>query len=297
MNTDKHGSTDLERLPGALRSRRFVVVAVGAILLSAAGIFLYDLLQPEPTWNGRRLSSWLNDLRTDTQQSRANQDQAGTAVSAIGAKGIPLFLTWMNSGDSPVKKVVYGILPRRLQLRWHPQWAYDRQWMAATAFGFLGTNAESVVPELSRLLGSGKRGRFAAAALAGIGMPAFPVLTNLFLQQQTAEDSAYGLTGFGDMAMPILINALTITNRTVHQAAFAGVHFSVYNQYIWKGPDRSSRIVRSSMSFNQSNIGVAMAAHTGREKALLVQTLDQCLVSTNQEVATAARLVKMQLGL
>lgn len=297
MNADKHESRQAGHGPGRSRVRRAVFMVAITVFLSATGALLYALMRSEPTWNGRRLSSWLDDLRADSQLSRASQDQAEAAVRAIGDKSIPLLLTWMNSDDSPVKKAIYGSLPRGLQLRWHPQWAFDRQWMAATAFDILGTNAEPAIPKLSQLLGTGKRGRAAAAALGGVGATAFPVLTNLLAQQQTAEDAAYGLTRFGDEALPVLIRTLIVTNRIIHQAAFDGVHFCVYNQYIWNDPDRAARNVRSSVAFNTSSIGTAMATHAGREAILLQRTLDQCLASTNKEVATTARLLKTQLGL
>jgi hypothetical protein len=270
-----------------------VFLVLGAIFLLVAGSVLFDLLRPEPACNGRRLSGWLNDFVPYAQQSGANQDQAVAAVQSIGARGIPVLLRWMNSEDNSAKKAIYQMLPRNLQLRWQPQWAFDRWWSAAKGFEILGTNGVSAMPELSRLLGVGKRGQPAAAALAGIGEPAFHVLTNLFLQEASANDAAYGLTRFGEMALPTFIHALANTNQTVHRAAFAGLRFSMNNAYIWKDPNPS----RGSLLFNTTAISAAMVMHAGRQKTLLAQTLDQCLVSTNQEVAITARIMKTQLGL
>lgn len=293
MNTDKHGSIEGEREPNSLQLRRLVIAIAGACLVFAVGFVVYRFLSPEPTWNGRRLSSWLNDLRPYAQQSGTNPDQAEAAVLAVGAQGVPLLLTWMKSEDSSTKKTIFQMLPRNLQRRWQPQWAFDRWWSAARAFTVLGTNAAPAVSELSRLLGTGKRGPAAAAALAGIGAPALPVLSNSLIQLTTANDAAYGLTRFGDAALPTFIYALTNSSPVVHQAALGGIRFCVYDQYVWQDPDLS----RSSLKFSTTSIGAAMAAHAGRGKSLLVQSLDQCLGSTNQEAATAARLVKTQLGL
>ena len=106
--------------------RHLVVVIIGACLSLVVGITAYQSLRPEPTWDGRRLSSWLNDLRPYAQQSEASPDQAEAAVRAMGAQAIPLLLTWIKSEDNAAKKAIYQVLPRNLQERWQPQWAFDR---------------------------------------------------------------------------------------------------------------------------------------------------------------------------
>jgi hypothetical protein len=169
--------------------------------------------------------------------------------------------------------------------------------MAASAFGVLGTNANAAVPKLSRLLGDGKRGRAAAAAVSGIGLAAVPVLTNLVFQPQTAQDAAYGLTRFGDEAIPVLLLAALSTNRNVHGAALGGLHFCIFDSYLWLDPDLGRRALRSSMKYNLTCISVATAAYNGRETMLVRQIMEKCETSTNAAVAAAALATRRKLGL
>jgi HEAT repeat protein len=236
---------------------------------------------------------WLRQIQRD---SAAEQQQAEVALRGLGTNSIPFLLGWLESHDSPLKKMYYEMLPRRKLIQSPPEWAFDQQWMAASAFGVLGTNANAAVPKLSRLLGDGKRGRAAAAALSGIGPAAVPVLTNLVFQPQTAQDAAYGLTRFGDEALAVLLVAALSTNRSVHVAALSGLHFCIFDSYLWLEPDLGRRALQSSMKYNTACISVAMSAYSGRETMLVSQILEKCESSTNQAVAAVALATRRKLG-
>src|SRR2546422_583762 len=84
MTTDKHQTTYAEcALPGS-RVPRPLVFVIAAMLVLAAGILLYSWGRPEPSWNGRRLGSWLYELRPYSQLSGPTQDQAEAAIRAAG---------------------------------------------------------------------------------------------------------------------------------------------------------------------------------------------------------------------
>jgi hypothetical protein len=276
-----------------LRSFRLWLAFLAVALVATCGV-IYFSAPSEPSWNGRPLSMWLRQIR---RGSSTDQLQAEVALRCLGTKSIPFLLGWLNSRDNPLKKVYYEILPRRKQIQWQPEWAFDRQWMAASGFGVLGTNANAAVPRLSWLLGDKRRGRAAAAALSGIGAAAVPVLTNLVFQSQTAPDAAYGLTRFRDEAIPVLLQAALSTNPSVHVAAVGGLHFCAFDSYQWLDPDLGMREHRCSMKYNASCIAVAVAAHSGRERTLLTQTLAKCEVSTNRTVVAAALAARRKLGL
>jgi HEAT repeat protein len=152
---------------------------------------------PEPTYHGKKLSKWLQDLGYDTdvitkQDKRRNQ-QAEDAIRAMGTNTFPMLLQDIGSENQTSR--------------------YEAMW----AFHALGPIAEPLVPQLSLMLDTTKdeaKAKMVAIALNGIGSSAIPSLimaftnTNHFYVVHLVAVSA--LAGYGAkarVAIPALIAA------------------------------------------------------------------------------------------
>ena len=130
------------------------------------------LLAREPSYQGRSLTSWLEQIAGPPWDETQTQP-AENAVRAIGAKkALPHLLRMAKAEDDPVslwlieksKDLKLGFL------RWHS--AEERQRLAVAGFQALGTNGAPAVGELAKLLDKPDRAELSAECLARIGKPA-----------------------------------------------------------------------------------------------------------------------------
>ena len=140
-----------------------IAVLVGVVLM---------LLAREPSYQGRTLTSWLEQIAGPPWDETQTQP-AENAVRAIGAKkALPHLLRMAKAEDDPVslwlieksKDLKLGFL------KWHS--SEELQRLAAAGFQALGTNAAPTVEELTKLLDKPDHAEMAAICLAGIGKPA-----------------------------------------------------------------------------------------------------------------------------
>ena len=129
--------------------------------------------QNEPTYQGRSLSEWTDDLGTLGRAGvRGPEPQASIAIRHMGTNAIPILLKWMSEPDpSEVTKTNVS-----------PWFNTSRSQRAAMAFGILGETARPAIPELTRLAGTSsdpKRVERCANCLAGIGPEAVASLLSL----------------------------------------------------------------------------------------------------------------------
>lgn len=120
---------------------RILIILVVVIL---AGVIGRQVAKPhEPLYKGKPLSLWLTKEYTNSNSG----DDVETAVRLAGTNGIPVLLRLLRAKDSALM---------RLAQRQHiinvehmpPQIGY---YGASYAFGVLGTNAYTAVPELIKI--------------------------------------------------------------------------------------------------------------------------------------------------
>ena len=278
--------------------KRLGITVVGVALVAV--IVAYSFWFSEPRWQGRRLSSWLGDMRPGRPEEQ--QRQAEAAIQAIGINGIPTLLRLMRAEDSSLKRFIHEMEPNSRKSRFPRtqfHWAYEDWANATQGFDILGPAAAAAVPEIVGYLAEDQRGRYAALSLAAIGTPALPALTNVLLQQTTAYSAALALTGSGDEGVAVLLTALTHTNHIVRIGATTALRFllsySARQMSVTGG--RWDRLASRIDQYESFVVQTAAGFHAGREKNLIRLTLDQYATNTSPNVAATARSVRQRLGL
>jgi HEAT repeat protein len=165
---------------------RILALVLGPLLLVAviAGFWvLDDRTYPEPVYQGKRLSQWLDEYQIERNGAdpaawaRADAEDAKVdeIVRKIGTNAIPALFRMLTAKDSPIGKVKFWIYHNgyyTFKERPVPAWA--RSIEASMGFRALGTDAKDAVPKLIELY---ERESFPyqetiAYALGGIGPPA-----------------------------------------------------------------------------------------------------------------------------
>jgi HEAT repeat protein len=147
----------------------FIFVALVVVL---GGVVLLSPLR-EPSYQGRSLTSWLQQCKDTGFYETQRLAQAQNAVRAMPVrKVLPRLLKLAETTDDPVSLWVIGLTDKfRIQfLKWHT--AEDFQQLGIAGFEALGTNAAPAVEELTKLLDDKKRAFVAVRCLAAIGKPA-----------------------------------------------------------------------------------------------------------------------------
>jgi hypothetical protein len=178
-----------------MEKRGRVLIAVVAVAVLATLVWTLLARPSEPVYKGGSLSYWLIQ-RTDSN-SKAERDEAATAIRAMGTNAIPTLLRMMRAKESRFKS-------RWLARRWYglfemhfsePAGIVAR---AEEGFDVLGTDAASAVPELSKILDE-------------------------TLSPECASRTANALGNIGPdgrAAVPSLLRAATKTKGTAHYEAF-----------------------------------------------------------------------------
>lgn len=204
-------------------------------MLLACGIFAIGLRAPredEPSYQGRTVSEWLNDI----DQGRWGAWNEAP-IRAIGTNAIPAYLKWVSyEGGVPQSRIaklvelVSPALGRRLT-SWH---YWGRSNRVREAFRILGPQARAAIPELTRLAQTAippradgsEPGRAPQCidCLGFIGTDALPGILSLVTNSPplTRCHAIWKLADFGTnavAAVPTLRLALTDTDPVVINAA------------------------------------------------------------------------------
>lgn len=162
------------------------------------GVVLIVSRDDEPRVDGRTLSEWLRLYRyTDDNTEVSN------AVHRIGVEAIPILLAKLRATEPKWKRKVTQVgggkfLPHRWLYTTHYQ--HEDAWHG---FSFLGTQAVSAIPELSKMLFDTNTHGVSASVLGYIGADARPVLLTALTNANQGIRSAavVGLTATTEMAL------------------------------------------------------------------------------------------------
>ncbi len=151
--------------------RWVLTVFFTVLLLSILAFVLSD--SREPSYNGQPLTFWLDKLKwwgTDSQNESAQ------AIRAMGTNAIPKLVKILNSPSVRLRqKVMFWLNKQRLFLNKF-KIPPDRHWQSTIAFKILGTNAQSAVIPLSKILQKSRNPGYVATSLASIGPASLDVL-------------------------------------------------------------------------------------------------------------------------
>jgi hypothetical protein len=135
-----------------MKRMRLIIILVIILLGSLLALYLHQ--DREPSYQGRKLSEWLEDH--SYQQRRTKQDTAlliacTNAVRQIGTNAIPFLLKSIPSKDGEFKKRIKFLLGRQSVIRFHFKDEDEEAGLVYAGFCLLGKDARSAVPALVAL--------------------------------------------------------------------------------------------------------------------------------------------------
>jgi hypothetical protein len=179
-------------------------IGVPLLVLLAAAVILVALRSPEPTYQGKKLSFWIEENRIQSMLISQNDElaprrtaEARAAILAIGTNGLPHLIAWMQYQPPSWGSRFMAWAPLRLQSK--VDFALLSQSRAARvegalrAFEVLGTNAASAIPALARLVEDTQhmdRARLTALTLNRLGPEALPAMFHAW-SNATPVDKPY----------------------------------------------------------------------------------------------------------
>ena len=161
------------------------------VLLAALAIVI--LLGREPHYQGRSLTSWLQQSWDTPLMETQRLAEAQNAIRGIGPKKVlPKLLKLVQSEDDPISMTIMHIGDEfRISddigdrfIRWHS--AEDFWWLGERGFEVLGTNGAPAAEALGKLLDKPRRLLVIGRCLESIGKPAEPVICQALTNQDVA---------------------------------------------------------------------------------------------------------------
>lgn len=269
--------------------KRGKTALTGLLLAFAAVAGLAIFHRPEPQYQGRRLSDWLqqyNQIQDLSQFSPIDE-----AIRAIGTNAVPRLLSDIQRGASPSNS-------QKFVARWCPRWV----WLRSLVFGEDTRSAPALM---------------AFRALGSEAKPALPGLKKLLEDSQTMDMAAQGFFFIGPGSIPTLEDACRCTNIMVRVKAalmVAKLKSSLRNMfgYSWhKSPLTGGPLLSvgdaSSIEGEQEMIDALAeglqnpdpAIRRANAEAVLAPVASSTLVGlmdrANAQVRTAAREVLRQM--
>jgi hypothetical protein len=169
--------------------RRTVKICFPVIFLSLLAVS--SVQASEPYYNGKPLSDWLS----------APDDEEQKALEQMGTNAIPTLMDILGATPRTIKRVVARLASKEMREAIRNddgEVAFGRiKENVVHAFGILGTNAESVVPQMVKLLNKDNDdiSPFAADALAQVGPKGFTALTNVLLTAPNPSIRVHAIVG------------------------------------------------------------------------------------------------------
>ena len=153
------------------KRRKTAALALAALVLCS--VVLVASRTAEPRYQGRTLSSWLQQRWQTPLDETQRLTQAQEAIRAIGArKALPTLLKRVKTKDSPIRAWVIE-RAEKYRIRFlHLNSAPECQLQGIAGFEVLGTNCAPAVGELTKLLADPELAFVATRCLGSIGKAA-----------------------------------------------------------------------------------------------------------------------------
>jgi len=220
-------------------SKRWLIAAA-VVLLGVVALLVWQSSEPpEPMFEGRPLSSWMDHHVASSAASPPYNSpgwhKAHEAIRTIGTNCIPTLLRMISAKDLPLP--VIKLLQNAQRYRWmriNYRYKISQNEEAEYAFEILGTNGVSAVPGLIKIYEdnvSPSSQRCAALALGHIGrgaQAALPVLIHDFTHSNSDVrfydvSAVTSIGGDPDGVIPALTGALKDSNVSVRWNALSGL--------------------------------------------------------------------------
>ena len=200
------------------RSRRILLFAIAALLLAAIGWHLYATR--EPSYQGKTLTEWLEQLYVAALGSGGEEKQPTEAIRAIGKAGLPTLLRLTQSQTSPFKEKLEAWAKKQTLVKVHFRSASRSYILGYVGFQTLGSEGRDAVPALAAMLQDMNVTWPAAQCLGAIGQEGIPILRS-GLRSQNEWMRACCLGGLsssgtnGWAALPEVLQCLKETNQAM----------------------------------------------------------------------------------
>ena len=228
---------------GPLIAATLVCGVVGVLLLVLPG---------EPSYGGRRLSMWVEDVTLPPYEEPAASN-AVHAIRQIGTNALPFLMRQLQTKNSPLRMLGFWLKNKRFVNFLSTRSAAQVRFDAALALRALGPAAEPTIPELTRLLHLPASTFEVAAILPVFGRRGYLVLSTgltnsnwivrrlsadnlIMLEVKLSQDATNELVmkyrREANVAIPALIEALEDTDPRVLDPVITAL------DYIRQEPER-----------------------------------------------------------
>ncbi len=185
------------RQTAGVRKKRGIILAAVLAVLGGLLWLLFFSGPPEPVYQGKRLSAWLEGYAGQIGTVRdVTTEEADNAVRHIGTNAIPTLLRRLRARDSALTHLLHDLAMSQsfVRIRYFP--AVNRHEQAVMAFKVLGAEARDAVPELTRIFEENISldSRFSTAEALGAISPdakvALPALVKVAADTNAADEVA-----------------------------------------------------------------------------------------------------------
>jgi hypothetical protein len=260
--------------------RRILLVS---LLIAILGVISWLILRqhdPEPVYNGKPLTYWLDSLINRT--SHPSQVEAEKAVQKIGTNAIPTLLRLLRTRDSKFKLNLIQLTHKQhlVNLKWNT--ALFQHIQAETGFRCLGPNGKSALPDLIEIYNKRPPGQYNDAPwvipsiFAAMGPAAADAVPQLAQDTADADRSIRSravlvlgqIHARPDLAVPALTRSLRDSDSHLQEeAAFSLAAFGTNAQFAITGLITALSDpypnVRTAAAYALKQIDPAAAANAG----------------------------------
>jgi HEAT repeat protein len=267
-----------------MRKRLAIAVAVLVFAALVATVW-HSRPPPEPVYQGRPLSDWLDDYihavpvgYSAYAAAEAAQRPARTAVRTIGTNAIPFLLDMVRRPDDSRLRLLLRKANSMIHGRFHIPSAWQVRNEGIAGFKALGAEASNAVPALIQIHEENPAFRYpVACCLGAIGPPAedsIPILLSDITNSDggTRYWAAYAL-GQIHSRPEIVVPALT--NALVHEST-PGIVMDYFDVLATYGPTAKSAVpvLRAYLNGQTNEASASMDAGSQRMAAAWIQKID-----------------------
>jgi len=161
-------------------------IVIPAVVLLVGGVIVLMLRSGEPRYQGRTLTSWLQQCADSTLMETQRLTEAQTAIRAIGAqKALPELLKLVKTRDSRIGTWLVEQSEKSEGRFFHWHSATELQLQGIAGFEALGTNGAPAIGELTQLLDDKELAFVATRCLDNTGKPAEAALCGCLTNQNS----------------------------------------------------------------------------------------------------------------
>ena len=143
----------LEQPKRGWKSRALLLLFIASVAVIATAALWLANTSREPSWQGKRLTTWLLEVRNSESRFDDQNDpkiiQCRQAVRSIGTNAIPVLLRILNQKDSKLKEAATDLLDRQHLIKINIRSAEEQKDLSVIGFYLLGDLATNAVPALA----------------------------------------------------------------------------------------------------------------------------------------------------